>query len=236
MVDLLAIVAHPDDAELLCGGTLAKTAALGHAVGILDLSAGELGSSGAREQRAAEAAAAAKLLNATRYCANLPDGGLTDSLEARLTVARFIRQLKPSVVITHWPDARHPDHAGAALLARNASFVAGLKKLPIDGAPHRPRRLLYALTYQETARKPTFVVDISAHIQQKLDAIFAYGSQFEGRESMGDVVGSGMPLRDRILAQHAHYGAQIRVAYGEPFWARETVSVADVVTLGGSSF
>ena len=236
-VDLLAIVAHPDDAELLCGGTLARSAAQGHTTAILDLTAGESGSSGTPEQRAEEAANAARILGVThRVNAHLPDGALADTAQNRVVVAEQLRRLRPRVVITHWPDSRHPDHAAAAQLARSASFLAGLKKLKADGAPHRPTRLLYSLTYQETSRRPSIVVDISEQMQTKLDAIFAFGSQFDQRESMGDVVGSGLPLRDRILAHHAHYGAMIRVAYAEPFWMREVVSVADVVKLGGSSF
>ena len=232
MSEVLAIVAHPDDAELLCGGTLAIH---GARAGILDLTAGESGSAGTVESRAVEAGAAARVLGVARWNAGLPDGAVSDSKEARLVVAGFIRKIKPKNIITHWPDARHPDHAAAAQLARHASFLSGLKRLPIEGEPHRPQRLAYALAYQETTRKPTFVVDISAHMQTKLDAIFAYGSQFEGRESMGDVVGTGLPLRERILAHHAHYGAAIRVAYGEPFWTREPVGVARF-DLGGGTF
>jgi bacillithiol biosynthesis deacetylase BshB1 len=237
-VDLLAIVAHPDDAELLCGGTLAKAAAHGHKVGILDLSAGEAGTSGTGDQRAREAAQAARILGvAQRTCANLPDGMLTDSSESRRVVAGLIRKLKPRVLITHWPDARHPDHAAASALTKAASFLAGLKRLQADGDPHRPHKLLYSLTYQETSRRPTFVVDITEQMDQKLDAIFAYSSQFSGKTAMGDVVGGGdRPLREQILAHHAHYGAMIRRPFGEPFWTRETLRVNDVIRLEPGSF
>lgn len=237
-VDLLAIVAHPDDAELLCGGTLAKAAAQGHQVGILDLTAGEAGSAGTSELRAQEAAKSARILGINqRLCARLPDAALADTREARHAVAAFIRQLRPRTIITHWPDARHPDHAATSKLTQAAAFLAGLKKLPIDGEPHRPHKLLYALAYQETTRKPSFVVDITEHMQQKLDAVFSYGSQFSGKTSMGDIVGGGdRPLRDQILAHHAHYGASIRRPYGEPYFCRETVRVDDVVRLEPGSY
>jgi bacillithiol biosynthesis deacetylase BshB1 len=237
-VDLLAIVAHPDDAELLCGGTLAKAAAQGHSVGILDLSAGESGSAGSREQRANEAANAARILGiAERVCAGLPDGAMQDDATSRQVVARFIRELRPATVITHWPDARHPDHAAASKLAHSASFLAGLKRLPIDGEPHRPAKLLYALAYQETNRKPTFVVDISAQMEQKLEAIFAFNTQFAGKTAMGDVLGGGdRPLREQILAMHAYYGSLIRRKYGEPYWTRETLLLDDVVRVEPGSF
>ena len=237
-VDLLAVVAHPDDAELLCGGALARAAEQGLRTGILDLSAGELGSSGDREQRAAEASAAGKILRiAERVNARLPDGELTDSLEARRSLVTLLRQLRPRTVITHWPAARHPDHAAAAKLARSASFLAGLKRYPAEGEPHRPHKLLYALTYQETWTRPTFVFDISDQMELKLEAIFAYGTQFSGRTAMGDVLGGGTrPLREQIIAHHAHYGSWIRKPFGEPYWTRETMLVDDVVGLAVSSF
>jgi bacillithiol biosynthesis deacetylase BshB1 len=237
-VQLLAIVAHPDDAELLCGGTLARAAEQGHAVGILDLSRGELGSAGTPDVRAREAQAAASILGVSqRSSADLPDGRLQDSVEARRVVIDWIRRLEPRVVITHWPDARHPDHAAAAALTRSACFLAGLKNYDAPGKPYRPHKLLYSLTYQETSTKPSFVVDITDQIEKKLAAIFSFDSQFTGKTAMGDVVGGGeRPLREQILAQHAHYGSWIRRPYGEPFWTRETMAVEDVVTAGVGSF
>jgi N-acetylglucosamine malate deacetylase 1 len=237
-VQLLAIFAHPDDAELLCGGTLARTAEQGRAVGILDLTRGELGSAGTPELRAQEAQNAARILGVSqRWSASIPDGRLEDSTDGRRALIEWIRRLQPRVVITHWPDARHPDHAAAAALTRSACFLAGLKNYDAPGTPHRPYKLLYSLTYQETSIKPSFVVDVTGQMEKKLDAIFAYDSQFSGKTSMGDVLGGGdRPLRDQILAQHAHYGSLIRRPYGEPFWTRETLSIDDVLDLGVGSF
>jgi N-acetylglucosamine malate deacetylase 1 len=238
MTDLLAVVAHPDDAELLCGGALLCAADRGRRTAIVDLTAGELGSWGTPEGRAREAEAAARILGlAERRNAGLPDGALENSAAARRTVAAHIRALRPRVVIAHWPDARHPDHHAASVLTRDACFMAGLKNAPVDGEPFRPLKLVYALAYAEAARKPSFVVDISEQMERKLEAIFAYGSQFDGRTSMGDVVGAGdRPLREQVLAHHAHYGALIRRRYGEPYWTRETVLVEDVAALEGGSF
>ncbi|HSL71281.1 MAG TPA: bacillithiol biosynthesis deacetylase BshB1 [Longimicrobiales bacterium] len=237
-LDLLAIVAHPDDAELLCGGALAKAAAQGKRVGVLDLTAGELGSAGTRQQRAQEAQEAARILGlCSRDCAELPDGALTDSLEARRVVARWIRGLGPRIIISHWPEARHPDHAAASQLTQASAFLAGLKQFPVDGEPHRPHKLLYALTYQETHTRPTFVVDISEQMETKLASIFAFDTQFSGKTAMGDVLGGGdRPLREQILAHHAHYGSMIRRRYGEPYWTRETMRVEDLTALDVSSF
>jgi bacillithiol biosynthesis deacetylase BshB1 len=228
-IDLLAIMAHPDDAELLCGGTLAKAADQGYSVGILDLTAGESGSFGNRSTRAQEAEAAAGKLGVTlRRTAGLPDAALQNTIEARNVVAKILRELEPRTVIVHWPDARHPDHRAASEVARDACFATGI------GGGKRPHKLLYALAYQEAHSKPTFVVDISEHMERKLDAIFAYGSQFGGgKTSMGDILGGGKrPLREQILAHHAHYGSLIRTDYGEPYWTKETVEVNDVVQMG----
>ncbi len=226
-VDLLAIMAHPDDAELLVGGTLAKSVDQGHSVGILDLTGGERGSFGNAALRAEEAKAAAELLGVTvRRTAGLPDGSLENTPAARDVVAAIIRELKPRTVMLHWPDARHPDHRAASELGRDACFLAGV------GGGHRPTKLLYSLTYQEAHVKPTFVVDISAHMQRKLAAIFAFDSQFGGEKTaMGDVLGGERPIREQIVHQHAHYGSLIRKQYGEPFYTRETVVVEDVVEM-----
>jgi len=233
MIDLLAVMAHPDDAELLCAGTLIRAADQGYHTAVLDLTAGEAGSFGTRAGRAAETSQASRILGLSdRRSANLPDGRLVNSFEARMTVAAIIRELRPRVVIAHWPEARHPDHRAAAELARDGSFAAGMRNAPLTGEPHRPHKLLYALCYQERAPHPTFVVEISDQMARKLEAIFAYGSQFEGKTAMGDVMGGGdRPLHDQILASHAHYGSLIRRPYGEPYYTREAVRVDDVVAL-----
>ena len=236
-VDLLAIFAHPDDAELLCGGALARAVDQGHRVGVLDLTGGEAGSSGSAALRAREAAAAAAILGvAERRSAGLPDGALQNTPDARLVVARHVRELRPRTVILHWSGGRHPDHRVASELGRDACFIAGLARAALEGEPHRPSKILYAVAYQEPAVEPRFVVDISAQMQRKLDAIAAFRSQFEGKTWAGDVFGGGdRPLLEQITAHAAHYGSLIRRPYGEPFWTRETLAVEDVVELGVNS-
>jgi N-acetylglucosamine malate deacetylase 1 len=234
MIDLLAIVAHPDDAELLCAGALLHAADAGYRTGILDLTGGEAGSYGTVGGRREETAASSAILGLTaRANAGLPDGGLVNSVEARAVVASILRELRPSTVILHWPEARHPDHRAGAELGRDACFMAGVRNVAgVVGEPHRPRKLLYALAYQENAPQPNLVLDVTAQIDRKIAAIFAYGSQFEGKTSMGDVFGSeSRPLREQILVHHAHYGSLIRKDYGEPYWTRETVEVGDLVNL-----
>jgi N-acetylglucosamine malate deacetylase 1 len=238
MIDLLAIMAHPDDAELLCGGALLRAADAGRSTAILDLSGGESGSWGTPEGRATEAGAAARVLGVAERCnAGLPDGALENSPAARAQVAAFIRRLAPRTVIAHWPEARHPDHRAASELARDACFLAGVRNAAVEGEPHRPHKLLFCLTYAEHAPKPTFVADISDVMERKLEAIFAFGSQFEGRTAMGDVFAGGdRPLREQILAVHAYYGSLIRCRYGEPYWTRETMRVDDVASLEVGSY
>ncbi|MEX0912398.1 MAG: PIG-L family deacetylase, partial [Gemmatimonadota bacterium] len=168
-VDLLAIVAHRDDAELLCGGTLIRAASQGYGSGILDLAAGEMGTSGNAESRRAESDAAARVLGVrARRNAGLADAGLQNTPETRLVVARFIRAFRPRTVIIPYPAGRHPDHRVASELAYDACFLSGLRKLPLPGDPHRPHKILYSLTYREDPVKPTFVVDISEQIEKKL--------------------------------------------------------------------
>src|SRR5688572_11291421 len=153
-VDILAIGAHPDDIELICGGTLIRAQMLGRRTAILDLSAGELGSRGTREIRAQEAARAAKVMGVTtRENLGLPDGGIANTPQTRATIALVIRKLKPSLVMTHSLHGRHPDHPIVAQLVRDACFVAGLKNVEPQAPPHRPRKVLHALSFREDYQK-----------------------------------------------------------------------------------
>lgn len=233
-VDLLAIAAHRDDIELLCGGTLAKAAAQGYRTGALDLTQGEMGTAGSADLRGQEADAAAAVLGLTaRRNAGFPDAGLENTPATRLHLARFIRAFRPRVVILPFMQGRHPDHRIAAQLGYDACFLAGLGKLPIPEPPHRPTKILYSLTYREEAIKPTFVVDITDQIETKMRAIECYGSQFEGKSWAGEVFpGGDRPLYEQVRMHAARYGALIRTEYGEPFHTAETVAVEDVVGLG----
>ena len=236
-VDILAIFAHRDDAELLAGGTLASAARRGHRTGILDLTQGEMGTRGSAATRAAEAAAAAKTLGvAVRENLQLPDAAITNTPETRAAVASVIRRLKPRVVIAPAREGRHPDHHVTAQLVRDACFVAGLARVAPEHPPHRPLKLLHALSFREDNEKPTFVVDISDDFEAKLAAIKCYASQFDGATHGGEVFPNGEPMYDIIRHQAAHYGSLIRCRYGEPFHTNETMRVDDVLALAVSSF
>jgi N-acetylglucosamine malate deacetylase 1 len=236
-LDILPIMAHPDDVELVCGGTLLKSVAQGRRVGIVDLTAGETGSRGTVALRAAEAAEAARVLGVTvRENLGLPDAHLVNTPETRGPIVRAIRRWQPTVVITHARQGRHPDHIAAAQLVRDAVFLAGLKNLEPDLPAFRPRKVLHALSFREDAVSPSFVVDISEVFEQKLAAIRCYRSQFGGLTQAGEVYPNGEPLPDIIRHQAAHYGAMIRCRYGEPFHTTETLRVDDIAALDVSTF
>ncbi|MDZ4864499.1 MAG: bacillithiol biosynthesis deacetylase BshB1 [Gemmatimonadota bacterium] len=235
-VDILAIAAHRDDIELTCGGTLLRARDQGHRTGILDLTAGEMGTRGSAELRGSEADRAAIVLGVTeRRNAGLPDAGIQNSDASRRIVVEQIRYFAPRVVILPFPVGRHPDHRIASELGRDACFLAGLARYDATGAPHRPHKILYALAYREDPVKPTFVVDISPQFERKMQAIRCYASQFDGADSAGEIFPTGQDLYSLVEAQNAHYGSLIRTRYGEPFYTEETVQVDDVMSLGVKS-
>ncbi len=231
-LDLLAIAAHPDDVELTCGGTLIRMVERGYKVGILDLTEGEMGTRGSAEVRRREAAAAARILGVhLRENLGLPDARLEVNEGNKLDVARKIRALRPHTVILPYWEGRHPDHYNASQVAYEGCFLAGLKRLPLEGEAFRPFKVLYSTVYYPV--RPTFVVDISKQFERRRRAILAYGSQFAPpkRERRAKV---HLPL-DR-LEQEVHliaryYGQMIGVKYAEPFLVRELMQVDDVVRL-----
>ena len=235
-VHLLAIAAHRDDVELTCGGLLLKALDQGYSTAILDLTAGETGTRGSAELRAREAEAAARILGVSeRRNAGLPDAHLANDEPTRKVLIEAIRDLAPRVVVLPFPIGRHPDHRIASEVGRDACYLAGLSKYPAAGTPHRPFKVLYALSYREDPVKPTFLVDISAQFERKLEAIKCYASQFDAATSAGEIFPTGQDLYSRIATQNGHYGSQIRARYAEPYYTHETVLVDDVVKLGVQS-
>ncbi len=237
-LDLLAIAAHRDDAELTCGGTLIRAVDAGHTVGVLDLTQGEMGTRGSAELRAAEAQAAAVVMGlSSRENLRLPDASIRNDNDTRALLVQMLRRLRPRVVIAPAPSGRHPDHRRATELVRDACFLAGLAKYaPGDAPAFRPFKLLHVLTYREDAGKPSFVVDISEQFDRKMAAVRCYASQFDGAIQAGEVFPNGEPLYDVVMHQAAHYGTLIRARYGEPFFTDETMRVDDVTALSVSTF
>lgn len=234
-LDLLAIAAHPDDVEQTCGGTLLKMAEAGYRTGVLDLTAGDMGTRGTPDLRIAESEAAAALM-LVKWRGNLrfPDARLDNSIAARMTLAGKIRELRPRVVIIPYWEARHPDHYRAGELAFEACFLAGLKKLDEETEPHRPFKVIYSSLYANVI--PSFVVDISAQFDRRMQALLAYKSQYGDGQPGSDLFPSQTEIRERLAAIARFYGNQIGVKYGEPFVVKETMKVDDVVTLGPRTF
>jgi bacillithiol biosynthesis deacetylase BshB1 len=232
-LDLLAIAPHPDDVELTCGGTLLKAAEQGYKTGILDLTAGEMGTRGTPETRLKEAAKAARILRVShRENLRLPDAYLEVSKVTKLAVAQRIRALQPHTVILPYWEGRHPDHYTAARLAYEGCFLAGLKRLPIEGEAFRPFKILYSTVYYREVR-PTFVVDISNYYDRRYRAILAYHSQFspktKDKKSKVDIPLDRLHHEVNLIARY--YGQMAGVEYAEPFLVKEVMQVDDVIKL-----
>ncbi len=228
---VLAIAAHPDDVEQTCGGTLLKMAERGYRTAILDLTAGEMGSRGTPEGRLAEAGEAARVLGVrARRNAGLPDSRLENNFESKLRVAAEIRSLRPRVVILPYWEARHPDHARCSRIGYEACFLAGLRKLELDGEPHRPLKILYSSIYADV--RPSFVVDISSQFERRLQSLLCHRSQYADQEVAAGLFPSEAEVAERIRSAARTYGALIDVEYGEPFVIKESLQVEDIMRLG----
>jgi bacillithiol biosynthesis deacetylase BshB1 len=251
-LDILAIAAHRDDVEQTCGGTLLKMAQRGQRTGILDLTQGEMGTRGTAEDRAREAADAARILGAGwRRALDIPDGRVENTWENRLKVATVIRETRPRVVILPYWKGRHPDHYTCSVLGYEACFLAGLSKLALSSqpsalsqtnsgietssekqeplAPHRPFKIIYATLYYDV--RPTFVVDISQHFEQKFASILAYKSQFSDQEAGKDIFPAHDEIRARVESMARYYGALGGVTYAEPFLQKEVGLVEDLLAI-----
>ena len=230
-IDILAIAAHRDDVEQTCGGTLLAMHARGWRTGILDLTQGESGTRGTAANRAAEAATAARILNVShREALDLPDGNVQNSYENRLKIAAVLRRLRPRVVILPYWQGRHPDHYTSATLGYEACFVSGLAKVETPGEanpPHRPYKILYASLYADV--RPSFVVDITPFVEQRLQALLAYRSQYGSQPEGGKLFVPEDEIRERTFAVARYFGLLGAVRYAEPFVQKEVGLVDDII-------
>jgi bacillithiol biosynthesis deacetylase BshB1 len=228
-LDVLAIAAHPDDVEQTCGGTLLRMAEMGYRTGVLDLTAGDMGSRGTPEERLAESQLAARhLMLAWRGNQHMPDARLENTLTARMTLAVKIRELEPRVVILPYWQARHPDHYRASEIGFEACFLAGLKKLDEYSQPHRPQKILYSSLYADV--KPSFIVDISSQFERRMEALLSYRSQYGAADASGLFPGEP-EIRERLGAIARFYGNLIGARYGEPFVVKEAIRVDDIIAM-----
>lgn len=229
-LDVLALAAHRDDVEQTCGGTLLKMAEQGYRTGILDLTRGEMGTRGSAEERAQEAAEAARVLRVCwRDALDIPDGRVENTWENRLKVARVIRERRPRVLILPYWKGRHPDHYAASVLGYEACFLAGLAKLELDGAAHRPFKIIYATLYYDV--RPTFVVDISEQFEARFESLMAYKSQFSDQDAGKDLFPAQAEIRARVEAMARFYGMLGGVTYAEPFLQKEVGLVEDLLQI-----
>ena len=229
-LDILALAAHRDDVEQTCGGTLLKMAERGYRTGILDLTQGEMGTRGTAEERAGEAAEAARILKASwRQALDIPDGRVENTWENRLKVARIIREQRPRVLILPYWEGRHPDHYTASILGYEAAFISGLAKLPLEGSAHRPFKIISASLYRDV--RATFLVDITGQFETRFRALMAYKSQYTDQEAGSAIFPAQKEIRTRIESMARFYGKLAGVTYAEPFVQKEVGLVDDVMAI-----
>ncbi len=242
-LDILIFAAHPDDAELGMGGTIAKLVSDGKSVGIIDFSEAELSSNGTVESRKAETAEASKVLKiSARENLKIADGKV--GVESKLKdeagqeigvvekVISLIRKYKPQVVFAPYFNDRHPDHIGASKIVKEAVFFSGLKKIETEfqgerQKAFRPDKLYYYMQTYEFI--PSFIVDISEYFELKMKSVRAYKSQFYNPNAKGELTFISDPKFIKMLEARArHYGFLIRKEFGEPFFSEEAIELENI--------
>lgn len=235
-LDILAIAAHPDDIELGCSGAMMLEAGKGKKIGIVDLTKGELGTRGTAETRNEEAKAAAQVMKLdVREDLGLPDGFFENKPEHQLKVIQAIRKYRPEIVLTNAPHDRHPDHGRASKLVYDSCFLSGLVKIntQFDGKEQkawRPKQVFYFI--QAHYIDPEFIIDISAVIEQKKEAIRCFKTQFLA--SADDPVQtfiSTPKFFDGVIQRNAMWGSMIGVEYGEGFISSKKLGLRDFDSL-----
>lgn len=232
-VDILAIFAHPDDMELAVGGTLLKMKSLGYRTGALDVTAGEMGTRGTVEGRAAEANEAARLLKLdTRENLGLPDGHVFVTDYERSQLVRVLRRLKPKVLLTHQEHDPHPDHNHIVQLVREGARLASLRKYDEETGAERIEAPIVAHSIFSRLVQPSFIVDISDFLEEKMDAIRAHKSQFYDPDSTEPETRlTSKSFLKELEARSRYFGSLIGVGAGEPFYVREALNIDDPVAL-----
>lgn len=236
-LDILVLAPHPDDAELGCGGTIARHTAQGLKVGIIDFTQGELSTRGTPEIRQKEAAEAAKVLGVTvRENLGLADGFFVNDRVTRIELIRKIRTYCPTIILASAVEDRHPDHGRAAALAQDVFFLSGLEKIKtadhqgMEQAPWRPSVMYHYIQSQYLT--PHFIVDISEQWEQKEKAIRSYKSQFFDPQSKEpETYISRQGFLDMVKARAVDFGLSIGAGFGEGFTIRRTPGVRRLTDL-----
>jgi bacillithiol biosynthesis deacetylase BshB1 len=232
-VDVLAVFAHPDDMELTVGGTLLKMKSLGYTTGALDVTQGEMGTRGTVEGRAEEAREAARILKLdVRENLELPDGHVWVTEETRTKLVRALRRLKPKVILTQQFDDPHPDHNHIAQLVRESARLASMQKYDGEFGQARINVPMIAHNVFSYRVVPSFIVDISEFLEQKMDAIRAHVSQFHNPNSKDlETRLSEKGFLDQLENRSRYFGSLIGTDAGEPYFVREMLNVEDPIAL-----
>ena len=227
-LDVLVFAAHPDDAELSMGGTIAKLTKDNYKVGIVDLTKGELGTRGDVKTREKEAVAADKILNVSvRVNLGIPDGDIQRTKENLMMVIKEIRKFKPKIIFAPYFNDRHPDHQDASTLVKEAMFSTGLPKVKtfdnqVEQKAYRPKKLFYYM--QTYTFEPSFIVDVSDSFEQKMKAVKAFKTQFFDSNSKEPETFISRPeFFSYLISRAQFYGFQIGKHYGEPFYCEEKI-------------
>ncbi|HYK21489.1 MAG TPA: bacillithiol biosynthesis deacetylase BshB1 [Pyrinomonadaceae bacterium] len=232
-LDVLAVFSHPDDAELSVAGTLLKLKSFGYRTGVCDMTRGEMGTRGTPETRAKEAQEAARILKLDlRLNLEQPDGHVWPTETARIALVRVLRIHKPKVLLTTHEDDPHPDHASTSIIVRQAARLATMTRYDEESgmAPVPMPAIMHSLFSRRIV--PSFVVDVSQFIEEKMNAIRAYTSQFYNADSKEPATRiSARGFLDEIEYRMRYFGSLIGVAAGEPFYVREALNVDDPLAL-----
>jgi bacillithiol biosynthesis deacetylase BshB1 len=232
-LDILVIAAHPDDAELCCGGTILKQISLGYSVGILDLTRGELGTRGSAVIREEESKKASKLLGIeVRANLELADGFFVNDAISQLKLINYLRRFQPKIVLGNAIYDRHPDHGRASKLISEACFYSGLRKIETywDSGPQEPWRPSSVFHYiQDRYIKPDFVVNISDFMEQKLTVLKAFSSQFYDPNSSEPISYISTPdFMESMVARARELGKPIGAKYGEGFTCNRLLGIENL--------
>jgi bacillithiol biosynthesis deacetylase BshB1 len=217
MASFLVIGPHPDDQELGMGGTIIRLKSQGHQVHIIDMTNGEPTPRGSVEIRARESAESAKVMGVERTLLGLKNREVVHDIASRHKLAALVRQFRPNVMFVPYPIDAHPDHVAVTKIAEDARFDAKLTKSTIPGEPWHPKRIIYYFcTHLRMSFQPTFCIDISNEIEQKMAACHCYASQ--GLHAEGDLMGM-------VKTMNGYFGGRIGTRYAEPFFSHEVIGL-----------
>ncbi|MGM0365093.1 MAG: bacillithiol biosynthesis deacetylase BshB1 [Actinomycetota bacterium] len=226
-IDIIAFGAHPDDAEMGCGGLLLKLKDKGYKTGIIDLTLGELSTNGNLKVRAEETRKATQILRLDlRDNLKLEDSNIVNDLQSRKKVIKAIRKYRPRMAIIPYHTDRHPDHENSYKLLKDSLFASGLEKLKTGQKKHRPQVVASYMMHHEFT--PAFIVDISDYFEQKMKAVTSYQSQIHSRFKKNSQTRlSSKYFMDLITTRDKCHGLKIMAEYGEPYFAEHNIKVDD---------